>query len=121
MARDHEHDGFASDWFAEWASETFGSATDRLNRAIETKPEVGWDLILMLVGAAPDDDALAWVAAGPLEDLLCEHGPAFISRAEALAQSDKRFRACLALVWGSNRMEAGVYERMCHVAPGKRA
>ena len=123
MANGFDREGLLKDWFAEHAPDSpiYGWATELLVHVTEDEPEVAWDLVLGLVERAPEDEALGWVAAGPLEDLLCHHGPELIDRVEALARSDPRFRRCLARVWGSDRMEPSVYERMCLVAPGERS
>jgi hypothetical protein len=113
---------FFRNWFAEWAPEmpVHGWATQLLVHQIEEEPEEAWDLILGLVARASDDDSLGWVAAGPLEDLLCEHGKTLIDRVERRARTDAKFNQCLKGVWGSNRMEPSVYERIVSVAPGNR-
>ncbi len=122
MADGFDREGLLRDWFAEHAPDSpiNGWATELLVHLTEDEPEVAWDLVLGLVERAPEDEALRRVAAGPLEDLLCHHGFALIDRVEALARSDSRFRKCLAGVWGSDRMEPSVYERMRIVAPGER-
>jgi len=88
-------------WFSEWTPDppVYGRATEWLMNLVEYKPERAWDFILTLVDNAPNEDALGWVAAGPLEDLLCEHGPTFIDRVEAIATNNARFKACLPKVW----------------------
>ena len=105
---------FVGEWFAEWAAEppVYGWATKLLFDKISNGPEVAWELILELIEDRPEDEALGWVAAGPLEDLLCEWGPVFIDRVEALAGSNDRFKKCLAGVWGWSRMAPDVYSRM---------
>lgn len=104
----------AGRWFAEWGSNppVFGRATDWLGKLIDHKPERAWVFILALVAFAPDDEALGWVAAGPLEDFLCQHGPAFIDRVEAVAVTSTRFKSCLPRVWGHTRMAPAVYGRL---------
>jgi hypothetical protein len=122
MPSGFDRNGFLRDWFSEWAPEKpiYGWATELLVHLTEDEPEVAWGLILDLIERAPDDDALGWVAAGPLEDLLCHHGAELIDRVEALASADARFRRCLSGVWGHTRMDRGVYERICVAAPGER-
>jgi hypothetical protein len=120
---DSLRDAFFTNWFSEWAPEKpiYGWASQMLVHQIDENPDAAWNLVLGLIARAPDDDSLGWVGAGPLEDLLCHHGEMLIDRVEQLAKADPRFKQCLAGVWGSNRMEARVYERMCLAAPGKRA
>ena len=101
-------------WFSEWLSEpaVFGEATDLLVRLIDDDPEQAWLLIRRLVEQADSEVALQCVAAGPLEDLLCDHGPQFIDRAESAARDQLPFRRALATVWGHNRMAADVRRRV---------
>ena len=118
-----DREGFLRDWFAEWApaKPIYGWATELLVHLIEDEPEVAWGLILALIERAPGGESLSWVAAGPLEDLLCRHGPDLIDRVEALAAADSRFKECLGGVRGSDRMDPSVHERVCAAAPGGRA
>ena len=44
-------------------------------------------------------EAFSLLAAGPLEDLLSEHGPVFIDRLEQEATASKRFDHLLGGVW----------------------
>lgn len=120
MAEGFDREGFLKDWFAERASDQpiYGWATELMVHLTEDEPGVAWDLIVDLVERAPDDDALGWVAAGPLEGLLCKHGPDFIDPVEVLARDDERFRKCLAGVGGLGEMEPDVYARMRRAAPG---
>ena len=58
-------------------------------------------LVQALVAEARDDEELALVGAGPLEDALCHQGPAIIRQIEEAAATDRRFRIALAGVWKS--------------------
>jgi hypothetical protein len=73
---------------------------ERVDELLRADPDNGWALTLKLLAAASDDAALAYVAAGPLEDLLNWHGVAVIDRVEAHARKDARFRLALTRVWG---------------------
>jgi hypothetical protein len=87
---------FVRGWFVEWSVEppVYGWASELLVDKISNVPEVAWQLILELIEQAPGDEALGWIAAGPLEDLLCDWGPAFIERVEALAHSNDQSGRC---------------------------
>jgi len=70
---------------------------------------LAWEIVTELIEVAPSDDALGFFAAGPLEDLLSQHGPHLISRVEERARHSPKFlRAIRALrrlgmteeVWG---------------------
>jgi hypothetical protein len=103
---------FADRWLAEWDSEEWGEATDFMHEAVRENPELAWSLIERLVEAAPNDDSLDMIGAGPLEDLLCDHGPDLNDRAEHVALSDPRFRRSLAAVWGWSAMDPRVRTRL---------
>ena len=62
-------------------------------------PERAWAIILEILQRQPPEEALGLLAAGPLEDLLSEHGPAFIERVEARARDDPAFKDLLRGVW----------------------
>jgi hypothetical protein len=52
-----------------------------------------------LVTSAPSDEALCFLGAGPLEELLDRHGDAFVARAAQLAEQQATFRIALSCVW----------------------
>lgn len=60
--------------------------------------EQKWEFIKELVAAAPDDDALASIGAGPLEDLLYGNSEEFIERVEREAEVNEKFRFSLSIV-----------------------
>ena len=61
---------------------------------------------------APSDPVRAAIAAGPLENLLCLHGPTIIERALELAQKEYSFRRLLRGVWGWSRMPKDIRARI---------
>lgn len=67
---------------------------------VDRDPEAGWALTLALIAAAPDDQVLANVAAGPLESLISRSPELMIDRVEQQARRDAKFRRCLTGVWG---------------------
>jgi len=74
------------------------------------------DLWAMLLAIARREEqieaeALAFVAAGPLEDLTCKAGPAFIDRIEHEAKFNAQFGRLLTGVWLS-RADPSVRERV---------
>lgn len=76
-------------------------------------PEVLWPIILRMVAEAPDEHYLDAIGAGPLENLLWFHGPAFVDRIEGAARADTRFRTALGYVdgWGTS-ITTDVTERL---------
>lgn len=77
--------------------------TDRMERG----GVAALDLIDALLAAGPaDEDAVGQVGAGPLEDLLHQHGAALVDEVERRALQDARFRQALSGVW----LEHGVLD-----------
>lgn len=70
-------------------------AWEEVNDLAHDAPEVGWELVLRLIDAAPDEHLLFFVAAGPLEDLVCLHGPALIDEMEVAMRQRPRVREAM--------------------------
>jgi GNAT superfamily N-acetyltransferase len=91
-----EQEILLSSWFGHeqtyWAWRAVEELTD-------DDPERLWTIAKALVAAAPDENTLAHIGAGPLEDLLADYGEQFIERIERQAAADAKFRYCLARVW----------------------
>jgi hypothetical protein len=83
---------------------TFGGAA-------EDAPEVAWRAIVALSRQTLSPKQIAVLAAGPLEDLLASHGPAFIDRVEHEARVYRAFRHLLGGVW-RNTMAEPVWRRV---------
>ena len=84
---------------------------DLLVEAAESDPELCWRLIEAVVARDADEQVLAALAAGPMEDLLVHHGPAFIERIEAKAGQNPLFRHLLAGVW-RNTIAQAIWDRV---------
>ena len=74
-------------------------AFEEVNQIVRRDPAAGLRLTCLLVNKAPSDEALAYVAAGPLEDLLTFHGLSLIDQVEVAARADERFQLALSGVW----------------------
>ncbi|HZH30488.1 MAG TPA: hypothetical protein VEY11_06970 [Pyrinomonadaceae bacterium] len=70
-----------------------------INWQLEGEAELLWRLVLAAYRRELSDKVLASLAAGPLEDLLSDFGPAYIDRVEELARKDPRFNWLLGGVW----------------------
>jgi len=64
-------------------------------------PERLWRLMLEMIRITTDAGTLAYIAAGPLEELLKHYGNQFIERVENLARTDPHFREALTSVYDS--------------------
>ena len=89
-------------------------AWEQVNEAVQNSPEEGWPLILALVDSAPNDPILANVAAGPLEDLIVQHGEQFIERIEVMARQNAKFRKSLTGAWCEGDIPNEIYLRLQH-------
>jgi hypothetical protein len=117
----------AAEWLAKWsgpepAAVAPGDCGDSVldYELPRENPELCWRSILHVLSAiGPDltDRRFAVLAAGPLEDLMCHHGSAFIDRVETEARSDPAFALLLGGVWRSD-IEDNVWKRMQQVAKG---
>ena len=87
-------------------------AEDEMRDVIHADPEIAWEVVKELVARAPDDSILAFVAAGPLENLICAHPDTVIDRVERRAAENARFRKALRAVWGWNRMPGAIRDRL---------
>jgi len=91
-------------------------AWERFQGYVTADPRKAWELTLQLIAAAPDARALAYVAAGPLEDLLYARAPMFIDEVERLADSDPRFLSALRLIAGPFTNESDASNRIVRAA-----
>jgi CRISPR/Cas system-associated protein Csm6 len=87
------------------------SAWDAVDRLVRDDPTQAWAVVTELVTQSPTDEALFYIAAGPLEDLLAKHGPLVIDVIEHAAKRDPKIRRCLGGVWG-NSITPAVWDRL---------
>jgi hypothetical protein len=91
-------------------------AYEAVEDLLGTDPERMWSLVLEMLKSTAEPLYRAYVAAGPLEDLLAQHGAQFIERAEALATSERWFLDSLRSIYLQGRMPEAVrvrIERAC--------
>ena len=74
-------------------------AFEALMKLWRESPDEALDVIINLARSADDDELVEAVGAGPLEDLIREHGASMIDAIETSAKSDLRFRQALSHVW----------------------
>lgn len=90
-------------------------AFTELSDLCETSPDRCWTVIQEIRRVDGSDKILANLAAGPLEDLLVQHGHRFIDAAETLAREDAQFRKLLGALW-QNDVADDVWARIKRVA-----
>jgi hypothetical protein len=84
---------------------------EEMEELVKHRPEDAWIVIRQIADRNPPPSVLGYLAAGPLEDLLSQHGPAFIERAEAAAARDSQFVALLDGMY-QNTMSDEVWRRV---------
>ena len=128
-------DEFATEYFRDWEALRGGTRAERIayehagrrpsDTLVEflldepTKPEVAWPVILHLIERAPNDAAIAFVAAGPLEDLLHIDGVTFGDQIVHEARRNPRLRQALGDVWGWERVPEPLRGRLHELAQPK--
>jgi hypothetical protein len=97
--RDRER--LASEWlrYAESGEDNRSWASESLSNLIDEDAALAWTIILELVHRAPSDGAFDIAAAGPLEDLIAQHGAEMIDAIEQQVQGDESLRQALLRVW----------------------
>ena len=88
------------------------SVHEELDDLVDDKPGKAWELILALVERAVTDEDLAFVAAGPIEDLIGRHGGSFCDRIIGEARVNARFQTALNYTWGWNNLPDEVRSRL---------
>jgi hypothetical protein len=86
------------------------SAVREVDALVQDDPTEAWEVTRILVNTAPSDEALAYVAAGPLEELLHRHGSVLIDRIEEESRGNERLQLALSGVWGLDR-DSPVFDR----------
>jgi hypothetical protein len=73
---------------------------EKVDVATNSNIDEAWEITRAVIEKASSNEALAYVAAGPLENLLQMHGPAVIDRVEREAEKSEKFQLALSGVWG---------------------
>lgn len=84
---------------------------EQLDALCRNDPELAWSVVLEILERTHSTQALECLAAGPLEDLLAEHGNRLIELVEQEAQQSSAFRGLLAGVW-QNTMSDDLWLRV---------
>lgn len=96
-------------------------AWQELDELVSSDPARAWTVTLRLIAAALTTAALAYVAAGPLEDLLQRHAAQFIDELEGLARRDPKFRRALQGAWNEAASTGPVHHRILRAIAGRAA
>ncbi len=95
------HDDHPDGWAIDWMLDSFGR-----------DPELDWQVIQWIAENSANRWSCAMLAAGPLEDLIGDHGATFISRLERHARTSPRWRFILSGVWPQGQRDSDVWRRV---------
>lgn len=104
-------------WIAEFADcdvkpmTPGGKAYRELNHLCEVQPQDALNAIRAISEGTTSVEVLSVLAAGPLENLLVQHGPMIVDQVIEQAQASERFRELLGGMW-SGRVAADVWNRL---------
>jgi hypothetical protein len=88
-------------------------AWDEVEDRVRSEPEEMIAILVAIADAAPDDDALAYLGAGPVEDLIVSRGSAVVvDRIEGAARSNENFRKALRCAWFDDAAPGTVSARL---------
>jgi hypothetical protein len=122
----HTFELLARAYLAEVDSDDDGTVADVRHRAfdcvselVREAPAAAVGFLVVACAQSLTVSELCVIAAGPLEDVLCAHGPEVIAQLEKIAKVDPRFRLMLSGTWGRERIDPDVWARLAAaVSPG---
>jgi hypothetical protein len=86
-------------------------AFEKMSELSRSEPDLCWELILQILHTPHEDSVTEILAAGPLEDLLVQHGERVIDRVEEAAATDALMKDLLGGVWKSS-IPSPIWERV---------
>ncbi len=98
------------------AADEFDWADDEVRHAL-SEPQTAVDLLVRLAEAAPDDAALAYLGAGPVEELLSTLAAAVVDSVEQAARQSVPFRYALRCAWFDSAVPLAVRDRLRKFGP----
>ena len=88
-------------------------ARDEIDEQLSTQPEALVDVLVFIADAAPDDAALAYLGAGPVEELLHHSvSAAVVDRIDYAAVHSETFRKALRCAWFDGHVTPAVANRL---------
>ena len=98
---DTPYDEHPDGWAIDWTLNQYGR-----------DPELDWQVIEWIAENTKSRWSSVMLAAGPLENLISEHGESFIERIEGKARRSPRWRFILSGVWPQGRHNSEVWQRV---------
>lgn len=97
----YTRDDIINNYFIHLLNPEDAGAYDRVEHVeelVRDDPSSAWQIIRILLETAPSEEALGYVAAGPLENLLILHGDAIADQIRVGALGSERVREALSRV-----------------------
>ena len=120
-------DELVEGWIAYWNDRDSGTAygdsefawaADCAGDLVQDHADLGLDFVLGVLSNKPNDSVIVVLAAGPLEDVIADHGPTIIERVEAEAARSPEFRRLLGGVWKRGGPD-DIWQRVLKAAPDR--
>jgi hypothetical protein len=92
-------------------------ACDDVEATVETDRVAALELLGDLATAAPDERALSYLGAGPVEQALRGADAEAVSAVDALARRNQHFRTALRSAWFDDQLDPGDRARLRRLAP----
>jgi len=86
-------------------------ADSAVTELVRASPLAAISFMQLVLNKTDNEELLAVLAAGPLEDVLVRHGPEVIDEVERTATQNQRFRELLFGVW-RNAIDATTWQRV---------
>lgn len=80
-------------------------ANHRLEQMVADREPGALDVLVLAARSAPDDDALAWLGAGPVETWMEQATEQDLAVAARRARAEPRFRTAVATAWMSDALQ----------------
>jgi Family of unknown function (DUF6869) len=88
-------------------------ALEEVEDRVRSEPEAMIAVLVAIADAAPDDVALAYLGAGPVEDVIVHHGSdVVIDRIEGAANRSENFRKAVSCAWFDDRVPGTISARL---------
>jgi hypothetical protein len=87
-------------------------AWEQVERSVADADDDVVELLCALAACAPDESALAYLGAGPVEGLLGAHASRFGDPVDSAARRDERFRTALRCAWFDNKVDPQLAARL---------
>ena len=79
---------------------------------VRSHPEAVVEVLVTLADTAPDDEALAYLGAGPVEDLIRNASDVVVDRIEGAACRNENFRTAVRCAWFDHAVSETVAARL---------